>query len=378
MATVQQIDTSKPKGKCRKWRLWANRCKPRRSKRFTGTYTEAVEAARAFEAACIQAEGRAASALFLEYAQLWHDRRAASGEFAPGTLANDERAIRAFARTDLKDARLAEVTPEQARDALLWLRNNPARGKVLTGATVNKLYRAMFSIFAQAKRDGRISENPLATAKAPKVDTVERKALTPEQIASVLDRLDQMPMTARTMTVRIILMLGLRRGEVCGALASDLDLDAGVLHVRHAIKERDGSIGGPKSASGVRTLPIPPRLAEDLSEWLAVRKACGWGDAPTLCCNEYGRVMRPQLLQKWWNRTRGELGCEGFTLHELRHSNLSMMARHMPSAFDLQKWAGWSSLEPARVYIHADVDALRMGVLSAFDGTNAPKMHQQQ
>ena len=53
------------------------------------------------------------------------------------------------------------------------------------------------------------------------------------------------------------------------------------------------------------------------------------------------------------------------TLHQIRHSNLSMMARHM-SVFDLQRWAGWSSIEPARVYVHADAESLKRGSEDAF------------
>lgn len=379
MATVQQIDKERPRAKCRRWRLWVNRGGVRRSKRFEGTYTQAVAAASAFEAECAADDARQASAPFMEYAALWHDRRAASGQFAPGTLENDRRAIRAFGRTALASLRLAEVTPEDAQDALLWLRSHPARGdRPLSGTTANKLYRALYSIFEQAEADGRIAANPLARQKAPKVDTKERRALTPDALRAAYAALDGLPMDGRAMALRLIMALGLRRGEACGVLVGDLDLAAGVLTVRHAVKERNGSIGSPKSAAAVRPLPLPPALAESLSEWLRTRDRQGIGDAPTLCCNQSGRTLRPQLLQRWWNDQRAALGCDGLTLHELRHSNLSMMARHMPSAFDLQRWAGWSSLEPARVYIHSDLDALTAGMLSAFGGFGAPKTHQKQ
>lgn len=379
MATVQQLDKSKPRSKCRKWRLWANGCKPRRSKCFTGTYTEACAAAVAFEAECLESEAAAASAPFMEYARLWHERRAASEQFAPGTMENDRRALRAFARTDLAGLRLAEVTPEACTDALLWLKHHPARGsKPLSGTTANKLHRALYSILEQAEADGRIGQNPMRRQKAPRVDTKERRALAPGQLRAAYGALEALPMDGRAMALRLIIALGLRRGEACGVLVSDLDLGAGVLTVRHAVKERDGSIGAPKSAAAVRPLPLPAELRQSLSDWLSERERRGIGGAPALCCNQSGRTLRPQLLQRWWNENRAALGCDGLTLHELRHSNLSMMARHMPSAFDLQRWAGWSSLEPARVYIHSDLDALAAGVESAFGGSDAQNLHNKQ
>ena len=174
-----------------------------------------------------------------------------------------------------------------------------------------------------------------------------------------------MRLDGRVMTLYLMLMLGLRRGEACAVMPEDVS--GGCLHVRRAISERDGTIGTPKSAAGVRTLPMPQRLKAKMTAWERERERLGFADAPTLCCNTFGGVIRPQLLQRWWEQVRGGLGCEGMTLHQLRHSNLSMMARFMPSAFDLQKWAGWSSLEPARVYVHNDLDALRAASSAAFD-----------
>jgi integrase len=335
----------------------------RRSRRFHGTYTEARAALEAFEA-----EGKAPGAgSVLQLAESWREWRRASGQFAPGTLENDGRAVRALARTALAQVDAADATGEDVRQALIWLRQHPVRGSgTLSGTTLNKLHRSFFQIFEYGAAGGAIASNPMARLQAPKVDTQERRALTPAQIFATLDALDALPMDGRTMAVRLILYLGLRRGEACGVLSSDLDLAAGVLHVRHAVKERTGAVGTPKSAAGVRDLPLPERLAGDLSQWLEIRAQTRRGDAATLCCNAYGATTRPQLLQRWWNKARAGLGCEGFTLHELRHSNLSMVARVMPSAFDLQKWAGWSSLEPARVYIHEDMDALRAGVAAAF------------
>lgn len=377
MATIQQLDRNKPKGRCRDWRLWVNRNGKRHSRRFHGTYTEARAAADAFDAELREIEEREPTPTFAEYADKWAEWRILSNEYAVGTLTNDERAIRAFARTGIYNMRLAEITPEDAREALLWLRNNPAKkAGTLSGTTANKLYRAMHSIFEQAVRDGRIAKSPLEGQRAPKIDTQERPLLPPDKITSVLDALDGMPLNGRTMTIRLILMLGLRRAEACALMVDDIEGD--LCHVRHAVKERDGRIGAPKSAAGIRTLPMPERCVKSVSEWLSERDRLGLGDAPTLCCNEFGRVMRPQLLQRWWNKVRADLGCDGLTLHELRHSNLSMMARHMPSAFDLQRWAGWSSLEPARVYIHSDMDALTAGVNSAFGASGAPKMHQKE
>lgn len=380
-ATIQQLDKFRPDGRplprseCRRWRLWATTGEGRKSKRFRGTYTQAQERLRAFVA---ELEGFVPNAeTFAAYAGSWRLWRGKSGDYAPGTLANDKRNVAALSRSPLGGMRMDEITPEACREALLWVKSHPVKaGGELSGATMNKIHSTLGAIMRQAADDGRTARNPMARVKAPKVDTAERDALPPEGIALLLDRLDGLPLDGRVMALYLITCLGLRRGEACALM--DADVSGGVARVRLAVKERDGSIAGPKSLAGTRTLPVPPRLQAKIGEWRAARREMGYGDAPTLACNTRGGVLRPQLLQRWWSGdsahigVRGRLGCDGMTLHQLRHSNLSMMARHL-SPFDLQRYAGWSSIAPARVYVHDDFGAVSRAVSDAWSSIGRTK-----
>jgi len=178
------------------------------------------------------------------------------------------------------------------------------------------------------------------------------------------------------MALYLMACLGLRRAEACAL--RDADVHDGFAYVHQAVKEKDGTVGAPKSAAGVRTLPLSERLQSRIERWREVRRALGFGDAEYLCCNTQGGLLRPQLLHRWWagdsthEAVRDAIGCHGMTLHQLRHSNLSMMARYM-SPFDLQRYAGWSSIAPARIYIHDDLDSVRSAVLCAWDAIECTK-----
>ena len=114
---------------------------------------------------------------------------------------------------------------------------------------------------------------------------------------------------------------------------------------------------------------MPDALAAKVDEWRYIRAKSGLSDALTLCCNTRGKILRPQNFQRWWtgdskhNGVRDKLECSDTTLHQLRHSNLSMISRHM-SPYDLQRYEGWSSIEPARVYVHADLSQLEQAISS--------------
>ena len=362
-STVQQLDrtrangTPRPKSECRRWRLWATTNEGRKSRRFSGTYTQAQEALRAFVA---ELEGQVPNAeLFGPYAASWLAWRAESGRYSPNSIATYRRHVDALRRSPLEPLRLDEVTPEACRSALAWMRSHAVSGH-MSNTTLAKSHQVLRMVLQRAVDDGELARNPMDSVEPPRADTVERDALSPEEMADLLDALDAMPTDSRVVACYLMVCLGLRRGEAC-AVRPD-DVDGGFVHVRGTVRDADGTIGKPKSAAGDRKLPMPPRLAAKLDEWSRARPR-----GRTLCCMPDGSVMTGRVMGRWWERNRDELGCRGFTLHQLRHSNLSMMARYM-SPFDLQRWAGWSSIEPARVYIHDDMDSVVRAVRDAWDG----------
>lgn len=59
---------------------------------------------------------------------------------------------------------------------------------------------------------------------------------------------------------------GLRASEIRGLRWDDVDLKTGALHV-HQRADKYNRIGRPKSASGERTIPLPPTVVNELREW---------------------------------------------------------------------------------------------------------------
>lgn len=369
-SSIQQLDklrrngTPMPKSECRRWRLWATTEEGRKSRRFKGTWTQALEALRAFVS---ELEGFVPdSESFGSYAESWRLWRASMGELSPGTCENDRRNVAALRRTALDGLRLDELTPEACRDAIAWLKQHPVNltsTGALTNTTMNKIVQTLKAITAQAHSDGRLANDPMERIAAPRPDTAERDAMSPVELSTFLDVVDTLPLDGRAMALYLMACLGLRRGEAMAVM--DADIADGLCRIRYSVKERDNSLAEPKTKAGLRTLPVPPRLQRKVDEFREVRKMHTWR-SDTLCCNTHGERMTVQPFQKWWKRTRVEIGYPGLTMHQLRHSNLSMMARHM-SPFDLQAYAGWSSIAPAQVYVHRDLDAVRHAVSSAWD-----------
>jgi len=372
-STVQQLDRKRPDGRplprseCRRWRLWATTSDGRRSRRFGGTWTQAQEALRVFVA---ELEAFVPNSdTFASYAASWASWRAGACALSPNTVASEATCVAALSRSPLGPMRMDEVSPDDCREALLWLRSHPLKGAEYSPSTLAKLHQVLGAIMRQAAEDGRIASNPMERVRRPKVRAAEREALSPGELQLLLNRVDALPLDGRSMAVYLMACLGLRVGEAC-ALA-DANVDGRYARVDATVRAADRTVGPPKSDAGIRVLPVPPRLAAKVREWRACRSALGLADAPTLCCNSRGGLLTTAAMEGWWAGSKGcagardKLGCDGMTLHQLRHSNLSMMARHM-GAFDLKAYAGWSSIAPARIYVHDDMDAVARAVEAAW------------
>ena len=360
-SSIEQLEKGKSRARCRKWRLWATTEEGRKSERFTGTWSETNARLEAFVRELEDKVPDTGS--FGAYAESWRLWRAKSGGFSPNTLAADRTAVNALRRTKLDKMPLGEIGPADCKEALAWLKEHPLKVAEYKQTSLQTVHSKLGLITEQAEADGLVSRDPMAKVGRPKGSPGERDALSPEELGLFLNRVDEMQLDGKSMALYLMACLGLRCGEALSL--KDAEVSGGYASVNTTLRAADNTEGDTKTSAGKRVLPVPPRLGAKVAEWRALREVLGVGDSPWLCCNSKGGMMRYSTMQDWWAAKRDGVGCQGMTLHQLRHSNLSMMARHM-SVFDLKAYAGWSSIAPARVYVHDDIGSVARAVASAW------------
>ena len=88
------------------------------------------------------------------------------------------------------------------------------------------------------------------------------------------------------------------------------------------------------------------------------------GDGTPVVTSAAGTRLDSSNLYRWWRKNGPALFGIDCSLHELRHTFLTMLGNSGASAAALKSIAGWSSLAMADVYVHrdedADADAVRM------------------
>ncbi|HVW39836.1 MAG TPA: site-specific integrase [Amycolatopsis sp.] len=125
----------------------------------------------------------------------------------------------------------------------------------------------------------------------------------------------------------LVMLLGLRRGEVVGLRWSDVDLDAGYLTVSRQIRQVGATIevATPKSEAGNRVIALDHHSITLLRRHRDACRApvCGVPVGP-LFRNALDRPIRPDALTSLFRWLNTRSGLAPIRLHDLRHGAASL------------------------------------------------------
>jgi integrase len=230
--------------------------------------------------------------------------------------------IPALGRTRLDQLRADEV------DKLL--RGMAAAGKARS--TIRLARTVLVLALNHAERRDMVRRNVARLSIIPPAPTRQSRSLTVSQARSLLaaargDRLEAAWVT--------MLLLGLRPGEVFALTWQDVDQEAGILHVRQAIKRAGGNtftVGEPKTARSHRSLDLPGLVAESLrshrARQAAERLSAGssWQDTGLVFTTTVGTMIDPANARRSFGRVTEAAGLGRWHPHEARHSTVSILS----------------------------------------------------
>lgn len=266
--------------------------------------------------------------------------RTRSGDaYKPSTVRGYADALRAHVLSALGGLRLAAVTRRHVQalaDELL------AGG--LDPSTVRNALMPLRVLFRRAVEDGEIASSPCSGLRLPAVRGRRDRIVPPDEAAALIAAL---PSPADRAAWGLAFYAGLRRGEILALTWEAVDLAGGVVHVRASLDVRTGETVAPKSAAGVRRVPIAAALRELLLDY---RLVVGEPLDPQ------GRVFRFDVgsfaarARRVWaaenarRRERGEPELRPVGLHEARHTAASLWIAAGVEPKALQTYMGHSSI----------------------------------
>ena len=365
---IVQLEKDKTKARCRRWQLRVSCGRDKmtgryvtKTRRVKGTYTDASREMRAFIAEIEGGEGPGhAGVTFERECESFCRRRRTSGLYAESRNRHVECCLRAACR-HIGQVDLAEVTPRMLDRMFAAMRaGDTLSGKPSSGTYAKSIGKCVSLVYKQAIKDGRIRTNPCDAAAMPRRDTEPRKAMSAEQLAAFTGQLS--PADEHDLAWLLASAMGLRRGEVCGLSWEDFDLPGMCVNVRHSYG-RGREMRPTKTKAGRRCLPLTPQLKDALeTHKQAQAERLGHLQQPTdpVIATQAGTRVSPDLMEKWWARDRDALGVPGYTIHELRHSYLTALARAGVHPKVMQELAGHaSSAITMDIYTHVDMSGKR-------------------
>lgn len=278
-----------------------------------------------------------------EYAQTWLDLQAA--RLKPSTVARYASVLRTRVLPTLGARRLCKVLPSDLQRVV-----GGARGTTKESAAA--LLTVLHGLFRAAAADGLLDRDPSAhLVVTGTVASHPRRALTPEEDAALVAVIHGDGEMRRALFVALLYYCGLRASEALGLRWEDVDTRARVLHVRRSVDATTGQPTMPKTAAGVRDVPMPSPLVE----YLRGKVGIGW-----VFAGPHGDPMRySSCVARWWKATLADMRAiypgtgADLTPHSLRHSYASRLYASGISVVQAQAWLGHESVSTTLgVYTH--------------------------
>lgn len=198
---------------------------------------------------------------FVEFVEtVWFPLEIKNGNRKPSTVAFYQNVTKHitdyFAR-----AVLQEISAIEIQKYLLHMREYKNKyGKGLSPKSLRHQYVALCQIFSYAERQELISKNPMEKVDPPKKDKKPVDALTQEEAKRFFQLLSKCPLDFRCV-LHLLITTGIRRGECMGLRWSDVDERASTITVQRNVTYTPASgviVSTPKTANGVRTIPLMP------------------------------------------------------------------------------------------------------------------------
>lgn len=296
---------------------------------------------------------------FQSYANDWLREREESGNKARTTLDDNKTIVRSFCQY-VGNVPVHDFNAKLLRDLFSAIRKDGNKGN----SRMRKYHAVMNGILKQAVVDDLLMSNPMDKIETPRCGKSDRTGLSKSDSMALQKALDDaerdaydhidgmderrrkdrdggeivagLDDLARIVGVKLVIMTGIRRGELLGLVWDDIDLDAKKLHVHKSLNVH-GDRKDPKTPSGNRYIPLADAVCASLSAWkdkqteLLSRISVSVDDNTPVVCSATGTFCNTSNFSAWWSRFRKRLGFPELRLHELRHNYAShLLSNGMP------------------------------------------------
>ncbi|MFC5289376.1 tyrosine-type recombinase/integrase [Actinokineospora guangxiensis] len=269
----------------------------------------------------------------------------------PATYAQCETIVRLYLRPDLGSIRLHRLSTPTLQAYVNQL--------IADGHSVPKVQvvrKVLSSALTRALRDEVITRNVARLVEFPTYQAAQAQHWTSAEARRFLVAAKESRLYPAFV---LIVLYGLRRGEVLGLRWQDVRLEANELHICQQVQRirRALVVGQVKTRASNRVLPLL-RLARKVLESHASES-----DGELLFTSRTGGPLEPKTFVKEFKRVCGRAGVTGIRVHDVRHTTATLLKDLGIPVRDTQLILGHARVSTTQeIYQHDDIGTRRLSL----------------
>jgi integrase len=249
------------------------------------------------------------AATFSQLADRW--AKSVLGQFKPSTQINFRCHVDRYLKPFFGAMPVKEINAETVQRVVAGLQVSPK--------TVRNIVATFRVVWNSAKSWNYVDRDPFGGIRLPRSRKPRQFCFTLDEVRRIVTAAEEPYKTLYWLALET----GMRAGELCAIRVEDLALESAIVHINQSAWR--GQLLDPKTATGIRSFAISPRLVQHLRDYLrtwrpnangllfATRTGTPW-DANLIV----KRKLHPLLEQ---------LHIARCGLHAFRHTNATLMDR---------------------------------------------------
>lgn len=338
--------------------------KRRFNKTFHGSSAEADKELALFYADCIRGSVRQASNMTVDQMVESYINDRPKGSLKKNTLSNYEQSKDIWISPFIGSLQIRKVSARILQEWVIDL------SRQVSPKSVSNAVSLLSSSFTRMMRLGEIADNPCKRLVLPKLEKKEADYLDENEVKrflAVLQTMDGDDLPYKLL-FELALFCGLRKGELLGLDWQDIDLINCTVTVRQTrYLDRENHcmrVDTPKTSKSRRKVSFPPEIRTDfirLRSFYSERQLLldsrdnktEWTDSPAVFRSPFGKPMYAEQPLKILHDLQRDHGLKRVTLHQLRHTNVSIMISMGLDIKTIQSRGGYSNANtPLNIYGH--------------------------
>ncbi|MCL2204234.1 MAG: site-specific integrase [Defluviitaleaceae bacterium] len=251
-----------------------------------------------------------------------------------------------------------------------------------TPKTIRAIHKLLMQFFIYCVKADIVIKNPLLAVELPKVDykSTVNKAISDDDINKLLKAVEE---NISNLVYVFAIFSGLREGEILALTKKDIDMDNETIHVNKSVKYLTVDkvykpvISSTKTINGVRTVPMLGAITQYIQTYMQHeeekhnRMGIPFTKDSILFSSCVCTYRDSRSLLRMFNKLCTKLGIERVTVHSLRHTFCTILAKQGVPLKTASILMGHSDIGiTARIYTHVDDAEKRRGIekLSTYFG----------